>query len=399
MLKNRSAHKVEKLPNNLLRASLNGKKKASLKALKALKVKPTVLFAPLSFAAVFGFISLSGCNQVNSPAQVTKPINIELTAEGLEDISNLTLDRVVISNAKNWRLSANLFYKTTQSFCDKGKTGIKNADLSSVKVRYQDLARQWHQNIMFDFGPMRDNLFFPKVHFVDSMRQRGKDYSATIQSHFKQRLADNKALDHQYFSKLKFTLVGMPALEQLIYTNSAQSFNNARQCQLLTGLAKLNADNSDYVVNGWLKPAQQTGLNFREIYQTNKFADGEPALTKLIFALQDYLRYVRQRKINGKLDYALSGLEYENMAIGLKTVMTTLSAKNSGYGLTDYMIKANKAEVVNAFTNKANQALDAIEKRDLTAIAASYSDLIKMLEKDIPQALGVNLGMNFVDGD
>lgn len=342
-------------------------------------------------------LSLSACSSQPSKALPA----IEVSQQGLQKVVNYTLDSVVIESARQWQKSASQFQLESRQFCNQPS----ETKLVALQQSYRQLTLSWNQTLPFDFGPLRDNLFFPKVHFVDSMRQRGKDYSASIKAHFEKRLADTQTLDAQYFNKLKFTLVGMPALEILLYPESKQSlqdffknYENPRQCQLLTGLAKHHKEVSDYVVEGWDK-ASAGDLSWRQKFKTNQLDDGEKSLTKLIFAMQDYLRYVRQRQLNTSLDYARSNLGLEALHSGLHSLERAFTANDSGYGLADYLQKSDQQGVAKEFLAAINRAKQAVKTDNSPVIKTEYSALIKMLEGEIPKALGVNLGMNFVDGD
>lgn len=346
-------------------------------------------------ALVLFVMTGSGCQ---STTQKEKRQPIEVSPQGLQKVVNHTTDVVIIDNLQHWQEQAVQLSMQSQKFCQS----VSQPGLEQLQSSYKGVSTSWNQSLMFDFGPLRDNLFFPKVHFIESTRQRGKDYTKSIQSNFKKRMSDDKPLDESYFKKLKFTLVGMPALEILLFekdnTKLLQEYQQPRKCQLLTGLAKLNADNATYVVDTWQKPSKDKA-SYRQLFIANKLADGEKSLTKLIFAMQDYLRYIKQRKLEGKLDAKLSGMSYENLTTGLKAVKDTFTAKNSGYGIADYLIKAGKADVVSRFDGEMLKAMQAVQQQDISAMKQHYSALTKMFERDIPLALGVNLGMNFVDGD
>lgn len=355
------------------------------------KLKTTLIGAGL----VTFLMAASGCQSTTEKAPVQP---IEVSPQGLQKVVNHTADTVIIDNLKRWQADAIQLSDQSQNFCKS----VDHSGLEQLQASYKLLSSSWNQSVMFDFGPLRDNLFFPKVHFIESMRQRGRDYTKTIQSHLKKRMSDDKPLNDAYFKKLKFTLVGMSAIEIMLFEKDSvkllQEYQQSRKCQLLTGLVKLNADNATYVVEAW-QTAGKDELSYRQQFFANKLADGEQSLTKLIFAMQDYLRYIKQRKLDGKLDAKLSGLSYENLATGLQAVEDTFSAKDSGYGLVDYLVKAGKAEVVERFYSEMAKAKQAVQQRNIAAMKQHYSALTKMFERDIPQALGVNLGMNFVDGD
>jgi len=131
----------------------------------------------------------------------------------LTSVVSVTVDKVVLPNLKAWKTEAKNFKQQTNSFCQQpSQTGLQ-----TLRKTFIQLSHRWNQSLMFDFGPLRDNLFFPRVHFIESYRQRGKDYSNSIQSHLAKRMQDQVLLDEAYFRKLKFTQVGMPALEMMLY--------------------------------------------------------------------------------------------------------------------------------------------------------------------------------------
>lgn len=342
---------------------------------------------------------LTGCDKSLNNSEAVASTAITVSEQGLQDVVNATVDQVILPDLKLWQQQSQQFYEASQNFCK----APNQASFQLLKNRYEELSYAWNRSIVFDFGPLRDNLFFPKIHFIESSRQRGTDYSNSIKTHIKQRLSDEIALDEAYFEKLKFTLVGMPALEVLLYEQTAEesvvSFQQARKCQLLTGTAKLNAAAADYVVEGWETPREGVTLSYREQFISNQLPDGEKSLTKLIFGMQDYLRYIKQRKLNTKTDSALSGLSYHNLRAGLNATEAAFTINHSGYSVYDYLIKADEASVANTFVAEIKAALGAIEQQNIEEIKAHYSVLIKLLEKEVPEALGVNLGLNFVDGD
>jgi len=353
------------------------------------------LFFALS---ILSFSGLLGCASQNS-----KPMPpVEVSKTGLQKIVNHTLDSVVIENVMHWQQVSKGFMQASHSYCQALPNG---EGLKNMQNQYRKLVIAWNQTMPFDFGPLRDNLFFPKVHFVDSMRQRGKDYTATINTHFVKRLNDAKPLDQKYFEKLKFTLVGMPAIEILLFPEEKQTnqslinaYQNPRHCELLMGLAKLNSDIAQTVLDGWTQ-SEGGNLSYSQMFKTDQLPDGEKSLTKLIFAMQDYLRYVLQRQLNGRLDYKRSHLEFESLLAGLTSVQKTFNANQSGYGILDYLNKSGKEIVAQNFTKELEMTKQALNNKEFDDLKKHYARLIKVLEKDIPQALGLNLGINFVDGD
>lgn len=330
---------------------------------------------------------------------------VEVSPAGLQKVVARSAEVVIIPSIQAWKEASNHFYESSQQFCKVPNS----AKLIGLQNEWKQLSLQWNQVIMFDFGPLRDNLFLAKVNFVESMRQRGKNYSNTVRSRLKQRLNDTKTLDKAYFENLNFNLVGMTALELMIFSDFSSKQtdprsilknyrNQPRSCQLLIGMSGLNNDIAGYVLNGWQKK-HQGGVAYRDLFAYNQLVNGEKPLTKLVFAMQDYLRYIKQRKLSGHLDATLSGMTYVNMLEGIETIENLFTANGDSLSLQKYLEALDKQKVSVDFLNNLNTAKKQAKDQNREAMKLTYSRLIKMLEKDIPQGLGVDFGMNFTDGD
>jgi len=163
-------------------------------------MKKKVLF----FLAIF---TLYGCE--------TNQTKLSIGPAGLQKVVAYSADEVIIPSIKSWQQSATKFNILTRQFC-RLPDGAK---LKRLQLQYQDLSLQWSKALVFDFGPQRDNLFSAKINFIESMRQRGKDYSNTVRTRLQQRLRDKTQLDSAFFAGLNFNLVGMSALELMIFTD------------------------------------------------------------------------------------------------------------------------------------------------------------------------------------
>ena len=339
---------------------------------------------------------LTGC-QSPSPEVKSPPL---LSGEaGLQQIVEYSTDQTIIPNIKQWRNQAAQLVKQSKRFCAQPEP----AGLQATQQQFKQLYRAWNRVLPFDFGPLRDNLFTPKVHFIESTRQRGRDYSNPIKAHIQQVVDGGQTLDAAYFDGLKFTLVGMPALEIMLFDAPsrallAQYQSSPRQCALLEGLSALNLRHADYVLQGWTG-SNQDQPNYRQLFLNNQSDDGEKSIVKLIFAMQDYLRYVHQRKLPNQLDATRSGMSYENLAAGLQAVSTLFSQNGAGISMAAYLKQQGKADVADTFMDWIHQSESAIQQQDMGDLARLYGRMIRALERDIPQAMGVDLGINFTDGD
>jgi len=314
----------------------------------------------------------------------------------LKEMVNNTVTQVIIPNIQDWNKASASFYQSSQSFC-------KSPDEKSLMVlqgSFNQLYTKWNRVLPFDFGPIRDNLFSPKVHFVDSFRQRGRYYNEAINRHFNQRLSDEVVLDDDYFKKLKFTLVGMPAIEILLYKQEVNNLdvfkNNPRKCLLLTGLARQNLAASDYVISGW---QDDSSTGYKTLFFNNKLPEGESSATKLVFSMQDYLRFIKQRLLSRTFNPLISNMGEQNLLTGLEAIADAFTANKTMPSLQSMLKEKGEEEVSKRFIAEIELAKKNIKAKDREAINVNYDTLIKMLGAEIPQSLGVNLGMNFIDGD
>ncbi len=342
-----------------------------------------------AIALTLTFVGISANSYANLVLAQDKP--------QLQELANNAITKVVIPNIKIWHKTSGEFYNSSKTFCKNPS----EKSLTKLQNSFKNLYTTWNHVLPFDFGPIRDNLFFPKIHFVESYRQRGRDYTMGIKRHFNSRQQDDVVLDDDYFKNLKFTLVGMPAIEIILYEQTEKSplekfTENPRRCELLTGLSKQNFVVATYVLDGW-EDGSSEGYKYQ--FFNNKIPSGETAATALIFAMQNYLRYVTQRKLNRKLDEGLADMRAKNLLTGLEAIDNAFTANQNSPSLQTLLKDKGKKAVSQRFLAGVEQAKKDVKTLDREKIATSYTVLIKMFEAEIPQALGVNLGMNFVDGD
>jgi predicted lipoprotein len=355
----------------------------------------------LTLSILFATVFLSACGSTQK-----KIAELEVSPTGLQAVVASSADGVIIPAIENWQQASTSFYLQTEQFCKKPSSPA----LKQLQAGWKHLSLKWNQTIMYDFGPLRDNLFSAKVNFVESMRQRGKNYDKTVASRLNQRLNDTKKLDSAYFVGLNFNLVGMSALEQMVFsdfttqkTDTGSIVSNYRQhrrsCELLVGLSRLNSDIADYVLDGWHKKSRGSKKSYRELFAKNQLINGEKSLTKLIFSVQDYFRYIKQRKLEGRLDAKLSAMTFTNMIAGLEAIEQLFTGKGSNLSLQKYLQASDNKSVADIFLKTLQTAKTQAKLKDREAMKRTYTKLVKMLEKDIPKGLGVDFGMNFTDGD
>ncbi|KUJ72563.1 imelysin family protein [Thiomicrospira sp. WB1] len=344
-----------------------------------------------------GLLSLlQGCTTPQHQSTPPAPA-ITLNDAGRHDLAVHALKTVTLPTLERWQAATQALTDASRQQCQR-----PTPDVSTLQAAFEVLYPAWYRAMLYDFGPLRDNLFFPRIHFVDSMRQRGKDYHDTIVTTFETALNGSMPLNEAYFDQLKFTQVGLPAIEVMLYEPRFVSAlaTQPRACQLLVGLTQHQRRLADSILTQWQSSeGNASQSNYLQQLVENQLPDGETAVGKLLFSLQDYLRYLNQRQINGHLDATLSDLTRANLLAGLNEVETLLTAGDSGAGLIDYARKAGHTELAQTLMQTLDQARQATEALDREAMRSSYYTLMKQLERPLPEAMGVNLGMNFTDGD
>jgi predicted lipoprotein len=353
----------------------------------------------LLFASLIGLTSMTqGCKLTSdkpAPSKQPPAPPVALDEQGRHALSVFTVKTVTLPTLQHWQAQTRQFAISAQQQCQAGKP-----DIASLQTRLAKLYPAWYRAMLYDFGPLRDNLFFPRIHFVDSMRQRGKNYHDTIAETFDQALQGDRPLNKAYFDGLKFTQVGLPAIEVLLHdpVYSQTLHQTTRACDLLIGLSGQQQTLADTVLAMWQKGTPDTPAYLTKLTQ-NQLADGETATGKLLFSLQDYLRYLNQRQLNGHLDAQLSNLTRANLIAGLNEVEKLLTASHAKASFIAYLQKAGHDDLAQRLLTTLQQARTTTQTLNVAKMRPHYYQLLQLLERPLPEALDVNLGMNFTDGD
>jgi len=286
------------------------------------------------------------------------------------------------------------------------------AGLESVQTRWRSLAEAWNAIAGYNFGPLDDDIITPKIIYSESMRQAGNDYTETVREAIAAALAGTDTLDSAYFEGKTFDEVGILALEVLVFEDTREGHSTAaadvlddfeaapRKCAYLQGMAGRLANDADEVEQGWTNAFGSAGVPFRDTMSGDMLEDGTEPVAALLIALQEHIDYIQTRKLEGVLDAQLSGNFYPNVLAFLEAFdeLFTQPAEDS-YGFFDRMeATGNDAEVQLVRTN-LDAAKEAARSEDREALDAAMGLLDGNLKREIPNALGVVLGLTFTDGD
>ncbi|MEM7152187.1 MAG: imelysin family protein [Myxococcota bacterium] len=325
---------------------------------------------------------------------------------GLEVMEN-TVDNTIVPDIGRFRGSAEGMQGQVDAFCSAPSVDA----LGEVQTGWRSLSEAWNAVAPYNLGPLDDDFITPKIIFFESMRQRGTDYTQTVRDEIALGVGGTETLDAAYFEGLTFNKVGLLALEVLAFENAtAESLEPSdivadyeaepRRCEYLQGIIGRLTTQAVELETEWTD-AFAEGEAFRDSMLENTLEDGAQPVVALLIALQDHLLYIKDRKLEGILDAQLSGHFYPNVAATLDALEHLLvqPMPEDAVGILDFMAaRGLEADVATVEANLA-MAKDAAANEDREALITAIGLLEGNIKREIPDGLGVDLGLNFSDGD
>lgn len=294
-------------------------------------------------------------------------------------------------------------------FCQT-PTEPKLTDLQEV---YKSTALAWHRIAMYNFGPLHQDVLFPRIHRIESMRQRGTDYSDTVRNDLNNFVSDSN-LDNNFADK-NFQFVGLLPIEIALFENQQTgatalssvftSFEQVpRKCLYLQGLTTDLQQQARSVLDEWQTDYPNPSLAEPQSYQAqllnNQLNDDLPAENRYIIAIQEHLDYIKTRKLNGTLDAQLSGLTYEQILASLEAIEHFMRAEDdSDYRFFEHMQALGDTQAVETVETNLAQAKQFAQQQDRQQLAIALGALDGNFKREVPDALETTLGINFSDGD
>lgn len=350
-----------------------------------------------AFVAVV--IAATGCGDETTPAP-SGPT-------GPEVMQN-SIDNTVVPAVVAFHDAAEGMRAGVDGFC-----GAPDAvRLTALQDGWRELSRSWNAVAPYDLGPLEDDPITPRIIFIESMRQRGTDYTDTVREAYAAALASGAPLDAAYFDALTFNQVGLLALEVLVFEDSRAGHSQLpedivsdyvaepKKCDYLRGIADLLLQDAEAVESGWTV-SFDGGEPFRDIMLGSKLPDGREPIVGLLVALQQHVDYVQVRKLEGTLDAQLSKAFYPNVTATLLALEQLLEqpAPEDAVGIFDFMVAKDLQSDVDLVRTNLAAAKAAAAAEDRAALTAAMGLLDGNLKREIPDGLGVDLGINFTDGD
>lgn len=280
------------------------------------------------------------------------------------------------------------------------------------------LANVWSAAAIYNLGPLDDDLIAPTMIYVESMRQRGIDYADTVRESVDMGIASQQPLDDNYFQALQFNRVGLLSLEVLLFegaepvrsstvSNVVRDFQDEpRRCEYLKGVSSLLAQRADDVREGWTSDFKGLGP-FKDLMRDPELEDGSRPIQSLLISVSAHLEYLEKRKLNGVLDMRVAhaarpelGLFFINLDRALQEVQDLVQeSDDEDPVLLNAMAHRGFSSEVAQLQVSLRLARETAQRADRVELADRVISLTDYFREEVPDALGVDLGLNFSDGD
>lgn len=371
--------------------------------------KPTPLFTSSTIrhsllgAGLVSITLLSGCGGSGGgdySVSDVQPISVA--------VRNAT-EKTVVPKVAHFTTQTELLHSNATSFCQTPT----ESDLEHLQEAYKSTALAWHRIAMYNFGPLQQDILFPRIHRIESMRQRGTDYTVTVRNDLKNFISDT-SLDNN-FSNKNFQFVGLLPIEVALFENQQtgetnlasvyRSFEQAsRKCAYLTGLTNELNEQAHAVRDEWQTEYPNDNypetLSYQDQLLNNQLNDDIAAQNRYIVAIQEHLDYIKSRKLNGILDAQLSGLTYQQILTSLDSIESFMRAQSdSDYRFFEHMQTLGDTQAIETVETNLAQAKKFAKQQDRQQLAITLGALDGNFKREVPDALDITLGINFSDGD
>ncbi len=342
---------------------------------------------------------LTGCDdagQIDAPPAGTP--------EALDFAVERSVDTTIVPSVEAFADSARALDVANETFCENPG----RETLESALAAWNEAATRWSRAVIYNFGPLNDDLFAPKILYVESMRQRGIDYTAKVRHEIERQLTIDDPLDSAHFEALRHDQTGLLPVEILLFESTADDRPQApaavvedfrdhpRKCDYLLGISERLTNDAAYVESGWTEGFKDTETPYRDLFVDGDLDQGGRPLAVLLVAVQDHLDYLKRRKLDGTLDARLAGRFYVNVAATIEEIETLVGGE---HGLLAEAEARDHAGTATGIREALTAASRAVADEDREALTAEVHRLWKLFREQLPDALGVELGLNFSDGD
>lgn len=357
--------------------------------------------------AILTSLLLTACG--GSSSSLTSE-NTELNIAATE-----VIDHTIIPAANRFKQQLATFVSDSDEFCSTGNT--TEANLLLLQNQWVETNQAWFEILPYRFGPMINNEVLPTYLFIDYHRQRGDNDSDTIRSNIDTLIASSS--DNAYASTLASlgaNSLGLLALEITVFEEAASQSttasdiatefgNTPRKCQLLSDLGNKALLRAETIQQGWTTDYRDTGISYRNLVINNQLEDvlddeaGESAIKKITISVQEFYDYLGKRDVTTNVAQLSSSI-WQALDRSLTNTEELLAGTSSTTISLNSIMDNNRFEqtVVDVVSN-IQTLRTATEEMNTVNMQAAAKTLDGNFKREIPDALNINLGLNFSDGD
>lgn len=337
-------------------------------------------------------------------------------AELTEPTDLAVMDQQILPAYQQFADVTHALQQQSRRFC----AAPDQAGLTQLQSAYLRSLDAWQRSQTIRFGPVDFALRLQRI-------QLWPDKRGSVGKHLKRLLAAQSAaaLEPDNFARGSVAVQGLSAMERLLYDKqtSAARFAgdpaNAYRCALLIAIGDNLSRIATGIIDDWLhndtayRQAIATAASGNDFFENRAEVD-----SKLLNALHTQLQIIVDQKLDrplGKTLQTARGKRAENWrsAHSLNNIQTNLAAARQFYRLafaTRLSDPSLDQRIETAFTRSLAAAADitlplaqavasAEQRPTVLALRQQASALKALIGQQLPQATGIPLGFNSLDGD
>jgi hypothetical protein len=273
--------------------------------------------------------------------------------------------------------------------------------LTRLQKDWKKSANLWYRVQLFNFGPADVDPVLPLYSFIDSLRPRGTIYTDSARLSQASWVDSAEELSEEFFQEQRFDDVGLVSLEVSLFDDEdllTQYEDEARKCEVLLGLTGELNNRAEELLSGWAEDFDGSGVGFYELLQERKLPNGRYPLVEIILSAQAYADYLHKRHVV-TVAGQLSQTGWDLMTAAVQAIDDLLAQELEGGNIFYYMGKLGDPASVSKVQADLEAAHNAIEEQDVEALEAALILIDGDFKREIPDALGIELGLNLTDGD
>ena len=272
-------------------------------------------------------------------------------------------------------------------FCADGARG----DTSALKKSFNDVADAWAKVEFVRIGPAAVALRVERFNWwLDRTDATGKALTAM--------LAAPDAPTPEKLASGSVAGQGLPILERLLYDKDAV---DAPRCAVGAAVARGQAAIADAIVTDWAAPDGAAAALAANTRWNMAFADGKEAASVMLTDLAAGLEGLKDLKV-AMLFHDATNPSAPRLAEGVRSARTlrdiSLNLAAIREGLSRFMAgapEADRAKLDAAF----DDAEHSLKAGDAKPMLAAFTTLSQTAIAILPEATGLTLGFNNLDGD